>query len=226
MFWAKPLADLNILNDTSLPLFKFYKVASAQPDEFRRAVECTLYHHEEHRRACEIYRNPEAYTDLEVAVALFVSSHLSFGNIAGSSFGRSYGNEYQNVYTNYNNAISNLPAALAKLRNAQIDNMDAVELIKRINKKSGDAFMFVDPPYYNANMGHYGGYTEEDFVRLLDVLAESPHRWMLTCYPNSNYEGRGWEVRYVESQNASAKTRTKTEAIITNYKQIQQLTLC
>lgn len=227
VFWAKPLADLNILNDTNLALFKFYKVASTQPDEFRRAVECTLYHHEEHRRACEIYRNPEAYSDLEVAVALFVAVRMSFVKSPGNGFARSYGrNRHQNEYTTYNNAIAELPTALAKLRNAQCDNMDAVELIRRINKKSDDAFLFVDPPYYNSDCGHYDGYTEADFVRLLDALAESPHRWMLTCYPNSNYEGRGWEVWYVESNNASAKAQRKTEAIITNYKQNQQMTLC
>ena len=225
VFWAKPLADLNILNDAHLALFKFYKVASTQPDELIRALECTLYHHEEHRRACEIYRNPEAYADLEVAVALFVAVRMSFAKSPGNGFGRSFGNEGAPIYEGYNKTISELPASLAKLRNAQCDNMDAVELIKRINKKSDDAFMFVDPPYYNARMGHYGGYTEEDFVRLLDVLAESPHRWMLTCYHNANYEGRGWEVRYVESYNRTGN-RQKTEAIITNYKQIQQLTLC
>lgn len=70
------------------------------------------------------------------------------------------------------NQVEALPILLHKLRNAQIDNMDAVELIKRINKKSDDAFMFVNPPYYNSDCGHYKGYTESDFVRLLDVLAE------------------------------------------------------
>lgn len=236
VFWAKPLADLNILNDTNLALYKFYKVASKRPDELIAELETTLYHHEEHRRACDIYRNPEGYSDLEVATAFFVAATQSFSGMVGGTWGRvwdwglrvkvdSVSPIKRKQYASYRNQISALPILLTKLRNAQIDNMDAVELISRLNKKSKDAFLFVDPPYYNSDCGHYAGYTEQDFVRLLDVLAESPHRWMLTCYPNAHYEGRGGEIRHVGSRNATAKTRNKTEAIITNYKQQRQIAL-
>ena len=31
-------------------------------------------------------------------------------------------------------------------------------------------FHYISHPYFNADMGHYGGYTEDDFKRLLDTL--------------------------------------------------------
>lgn len=216
VFWAKPLANLNILNDTNLAIYKFYKVAVNQPDELCAALETTLFHHEEHRRARIIVQNPESYSDTEVAVALFVSCRLSYAGIPGNSFGRTFSKA--NPANTFDTSKKILANSLHKLRNALIDNIDALELIGRVNNKSKDAFMFIDPPYYNSDCGHYSGYTEDDFVKLLDLLSESPHHWMLTCYPNPHIEGRGWGVRLVETQNKTIKTRNKTEAIVTNYK--------
>jgi DNA adenine methylase len=45
-----------------------------------------------------------------------------------------------------------------------------------------DAFHYIDPPYYNADMGHYGGYTLDDFERLLQVLTSIKGKFMLSSY--------------------------------------------
>jgi DNA adenine methylase len=78
--------------------------------------------------------------------------------------------------------------------NAIIECLDAVELIERYDTE--DAFFYVDPPYFNANMGHYGGYTADDFERLLTTLSKIKGKFLLSCYPSESIKKRveknGW----------------------------------
>lgn len=228
VFWAKAPARLSILNDTNLSLYCFYKVGKENPDALIKRLDSIPYHAESYRRASDIYRNPEGHDELTIAASFFVSIMQSFGGNAASGFGRCWDGKSP-VSRKYANAIDALPELLKKLRGVQIDNMDGVELIRRLNAKGKDAWLFVDPPYYNSNMGHYGGYTEADFVKLLEVLSDSPHHFCLTCYPNPHVENRGWNISKVETSN-SIKSYTKmpakkTELIITNYQPPNQLLL-
>lgn len=54
--------------------------------------------------------------------------------------------------------------------NAQIDNADAFKVIE--SHDSPDSFHYIDPPYIDSNQGHYGGYTRDDFIRLLQTLSK------------------------------------------------------
>jgi DNA adenine methylase len=44
-------------------------------------------------------------------------------------------------------------------------------------------FHYIDPPYYNADMGHYGGYTADDFEKLLIMLGKVEGKFLLSSYP-------------------------------------------
>jgi DNA adenine methylase len=100
--------------------------------------------------------------------------------------------------------------------------MDAVELIKKYD--SHDAFFYVDPPYYNADMGHYGGYTANDFESLLKTLSTVKGKFLLSCYPSElikKYINKnGWSSREYAaftSATISCKTRERTEVLTFNY---------
>jgi DNA adenine methylase len=85
---------------------------------------------------------------------------------------------------------------------------------------SGDTFQYVDPPYYQADMGHYGGYTVDDFERLLQLLATLNGRFMLSSYPSgilSEYSNKnGWKMIEIE-QARSAGSGRKVEVLTLNY---------
>jgi len=51
-----------------------------------------------------------------------------------------------------------------------------------------EAFHYVDPPYFNSNMGHYAGYTSIDFERDLDVLSKVKGKFLLSSYPSEILE--------------------------------------
>ena len=68
--------------------------------------------------------------------------------------------------------------------------------------------------------GHYGGYTEEDFGRLLEVLSEVKGRFMLSSYPSELLTERtathGWHTVEVEQQRSAGGGR-KIEVLTMNY---------
>ena len=81
-----------------------------------------------------------------------------------------------------------------RLERTSIFCRDALDVIRKSDHE--DAFHYIDPPYFNADMGHYGGYTINDFEDLLQLLTEIKGKFMLSSYPSdvlSTYANRvGW----------------------------------
>jgi DNA adenine methylase len=82
------------------------------------------------------------------------------------------------------------------------------------------AFHYVDPPYFHADMGHYGGYTKEDFVRLLELLPSLKGKSMPSSYPpgilSAYIKKNGWYSREFEMSRPAGWGR-KTEVLTMNY---------
>jgi DNA adenine methylase len=91
-----------------------------------------------------------------------------------------------------------------------------------------DAFHYVDPPYINTNQGHYQGYSETDYQRLLDTLSRTKGKFLLSSFPSEILDGYikkyGWHTKQF-SKTLSArkvipgKSRDvrKTEVLTANY---------
>lgn len=43
---------------------------------------------------------------------------------------------------------------------------------------------YCDPPYPGSDQGHYSGYTQADFDRLIDAIQQAQGSFVLSCYPN------------------------------------------
>jgi DNA adenine methylase len=93
-----------------------------------------------------------------------------------------------------------------------------LDVIKKADHE--DAFHYVDPPYFQADMGHYGGYTVDDFESLLRLLTRLKGKFMLSSYPSgvlSGYAARdGWRMIETE-QSRSAGGGRKVEVLAMNY---------
>ncbi|MCX6232948.1 MAG: DNA adenine methylase [Bacteroidetes bacterium] len=73
-----------------------------------------------------------------------------------------------------------------RLEQAHIDNRDALKVIKLWDTK--DTFFYCNPPYFNSNLGHYKGYTEQDLKNLLQTLSEIKGKFILSSYPSEFLE--------------------------------------
>ena len=108
-----------------------------------------------------------------------------------------------------------------RLENVQIECRDAVSVIKAFDSES--AFFYCDPPYFNSDMGHYGGYTKDDFEKLLKTLSKIKGKFLLSSYPSDlllQYaKENGWEMLVYEKKvaiHANVK-RTKQEVLTVNF---------
>lgn len=107
-----------------------------------------------------------------------------------------------------------------RLSKVCIECNDAVQVIQSRDTKS--SFHYCDPPYFNADMGHYDGYTKQDFRDLLETLSTVKGKFLLSSYPSellTEFTAQNdWNQKeIVQSISASRKRKKKTEVLTWNY---------
>ena len=208
------------INDLNKQLITFWRVAREQPEELARWIELTPYSQEEHREARKIYNNPSEYSDLNVAWATYIQCNMSFSNVIGG--GWKAGVIGRNESATWVNRASRLPECFERLRDVHIGCEDALSFIKRWDCPHG--LIYADPPYPNAEQGHYGGYTLDDYQKLCDALDACESSYVLSNYhqdiaPKSSQ--KCIEIETVMSAANGRNGRTKD-----NIKRTEKLWIC
>lgn len=218
VFFNKAPARLEVLNDTNLLVWSFYRAAKLTPQALIRNLEATLHSRHEYRRALAVARRAEAHTTLDLATAFFVLTQQGFLGRMGSW---GYGKDGRRApfSQRYRAKVRALGDLCRRLGHVQLERIDGAACIEKYDAPG--AFHFVDPPYYNSNCGHYAGYTEADFVRLVETLRSVRGRFMLTCYPNPHIESLG-DLRVFDMNKAAMGGLNgggvrKLECVVTNY---------
>ena len=216
VFWGKQPAQVEFVNDINGEVSNFYRVLKTDYPALKAEIDQTLHSEHTHREACAIYHSPEGHTPVRRAWAVWVLSHQSFYAILGSTWKCSMTRNVAGQLQGRKEAFTE--AYTRRLEHTSIFSRDALTVIRRADREY--TFFYIDPPYYNADMGHYGGYTEADFRRLLDVLSGLKGRFMLSSYPSellTDYTAaHGWHTVEVE-QPRSAGGGRKVEVLTMNY---------
>lgn len=221
LFFYKNASPVEILNDTNGNLIKFYKQLKHNFDELNSLIQDTLHHEYEYKKARTIYQNPEKYTDLEIAWCVWVGANMSFG---GSMFNGAFqittnSNDvsHPGSKSNYKRIEFNKGLFQKRLEKAMILEQDVLKILKKFN--NNDIFHYIDPPYFQANQGHYKGYTEKDFINLLDTSSDNKSKIMISCYPSYEIfnEYPKFKVHEFEMTLGVKLGDRKTEVILTNY---------
>jgi DNA adenine methylase len=145
VLFAKPPSQCEVYNDVYSDLVTFYKVLKDpyQYELLSRIIECTPYSREvysDSRRALE----DKETSEVERARAFFVCMRQSFSNLMNSWSTPSECSRTVASLT-YWKAIDRLPEVHERLKNVHIENLDAIECIKKYaNTRS---LIYVDPPY-------------------------------------------------------------------------------
>ena len=220
VFWAKPLAEVNYINDTNEELINMYRMVKTRGAEVWEYIQGTLYSRAEHDKAKHAYNNPEQYTEVERAALLIINAMQGFSSIINTAWAQENGNIRRNLWNNYR--ARKIMPYMKKLEAAHVEKMDGAELIKRRGHK--DAFIFVDPPYIDTDCAHYEGYTQQDLLNLIEALEQTKGKFMLCHYPNETIsdaaKANGWcliEKRQPLAVDARSETKYKTEVMIANY---------
>ena len=110
---------------------------------------------------------------------------------------------------------------MRRLEHVHIFYRDALNVID--NTDDSGTFFFLDPPYIDTSLGHYEGYSKEDYIALLERLKGVKGKFLLTSFPTdilSRYtRENGWKtINNVMHLSASVKEgKMKTEVFTMNF---------
>lgn len=222
IFFAKQKSEVEVLNDTNRELINFYRVLQSDFTSLEKEVMITLHSRDLHRKACVIYNNPDMFSDLKRAWALWVLSSQGFAGQLDGSWGyditkNSTPKRLENKKQAFNTDLA------IRMQEVHLESADALYIIRGRDRE--ESFFYVDPPYYNSNMGHYDGYSIDDFEALLKLLSGLRGKFLLSSYPSEilkEYSKKnGWQTKSIEGRVSVAakngKTKTKTEVLTFNY---------
>jgi len=219
LLFAKEPSEVEILNDTNAELINFYKVMKHDFISLQKKIAITLHSRKQHSDASVIYTNPHLFNELDRAWAVWVLASQSFSSILNAGWGY---DKTTNTTTKriINKGIRFTEEYAIRLQNVQMECTDALYIIQ--SRDHDEAFFYCDPPYYNSEMGHYGGYTQHDFERLLQVLSKLKGKFLLSSYPSDVLETyrkkHGWQQKRVEQTISVSKNgKKKVECMTANY---------
>lgn len=220
LFFSKEPSEIEVLNDLNAELINFYTVMRQDFISLQKKINITLHSRRQHKDASVIYNNPHLFNSLDRAWAVWVLASQSFAAMIDGSWGY---DKTKNTATKriINKGVQFTEDYAIRLQNVQLECADALYIIK--SRDHEQAFHYCDPPYYNSDCGHYGGYSIHDFEQLLKVLAEVKGKFLLSSYPSDlldKYMKRyGWYQKRVESQVSvnKGKGKLKVECMTANY---------
>jgi DNA adenine methylase len=217
MFFNKPKAKYNIVNDLDSEVFNLYQVLLADPIGLKREIELMPYHEDLLR-----YWKANKETDpMRKALRFLFLSNYTF-----------YGKGETLRVTNQTNvkalAAKRVEATYRFLSDVQFLNKDFRDFLKSFtihDNNCSKIFIYCDPPYIGTDNNYSNGFTEQDTIDLFDCLAETGCKYAVSEFDNDFVlqlaRQRKLNVIYIgERQNLGNR---RTEILITNY--YQQKTL-
>lgn len=218
LFFAKPKSEVEVINDKNGEVVNFYKIVQTNFSELQKEIRATLHSRELFRKGRVVYENPDMFSEVKRAWAFWTLTNQGFaGQVTSWGFGKTKSKE-----ATVARKRENFTADYAKrLQQVQIENNDALKVIDRCDTK--ETFFYVDPPYFNSDLGHYKGYTEEDYKNLLEKLKGIKGKFLLSSYPSpvlSQFIKKNkWRKQSIKKYVAVTKLtdKMKTEMLVCNY---------
>ncbi|QNM84908.1 DNA adenine methylase [Polaribacter pectinis] len=222
IFFAKEKVEAETINDINNMVVNFYEVIQTDFDNLKEKIEATLFSRATYTVAWSIYRMPHLFNKLQQAFAFYIATNMGFSCKIGSWGYDKYG---KRVKAFWNKKMIFDDAIAKRLERTQIESNDACKVIK--SRDAIDAFHYVDPPYYNSNMGHYSDYSKADYERLLETLSNIKGKFLLSSYPsdildehitkNTWYTKTITKVLSASKGITGQKRKTKVEVLTANY---------
>jgi DNA adenine methylase len=222
VFFAKEPAPVEIINDTNREVINFYRTVKNDFTSPEKEIRISLHSRDLHRQAKVVYQNPDMFSEIKQAWAFRVLANQSFISplADGWSYDKTEGKKARSITKKRDNFTGEYAI---RLQNTQIECADALQIIR--SRDSENTFFYLDPPYVGTDMGHYDGYSQDDFDSLLQLLENVQGKFLLSSFHNkslSEYAQRNkWntlEIKMACSMtNRSKKPRDKVEVLTANF---------
>ncbi len=216
VFFLKPPAGIETINDVDGNVVNLFRVCRENPEELARAVALTPWSREEFVSCVDL----DISDPIERARRTLVRYHQSFATCNHSKF------SWRNVQVasgppcskQWNDLPSEVAEVCKRLKEVQIENIDALELIKRYDNP--DTLLYLDPPY-PLNIREKNMYKHEmsdsQHEELLGLILKSKSKIIISSYDNDLYNDmlKNWYAS--EKSTTVQKGLPRTEKIYMNY---------
>lgn len=224
LFWAKEPSYLESINDNNNNVVNFIEVLRKDYKRLKSLVDNTLFCETLFWNAFRIYCHPGRKSKTERAWAFWMVSNFSFSAKIGGGIKFSNGTHGTHPGRFMEHKKRDFTEQLMdRLKYVHVWCRDALTVIE--NRDTSETLFYLDPPYVDADMGHYKGYSSEDFNKLLEVISGIKGKFILSSYPNEDLERfvnqNGWNTHGIEMRLSAGHHRfgyrKKTEVITTNF---------
>ncbi|MBV6478707.1 MAG: hypothetical protein HGGPFJEG_01464 [Ignavibacteria bacterium] len=218
IFFAKEVSNVEVINDHDERVMNFYRVTKSHFNELKTLIEQTLHSRKLHDESEFVLKNPILFSRLKQAWAFWVQTNMSYGScmFGGYGYARKKNSTEKKIMNKRNNFIQDYQK---RLECTQIECMDALKVVTSRDAK--ESFFYCDPPYFNAVMGHYGGYTKDNFEDLLKTLSGIKGKFLMSSYDSDilkKYTGKHkWQQRKIEMNLSMSLGKKKIEVLTSNY---------
>ncbi|SKA32938.1 DNA adenine methylase [Chitinophaga eiseniae] len=223
VFWAKPPAKVEVINDTNRELINFYEVVQNEYVELEKMIRISLHSRSLYNDATVIYNNPHMFSRIKRAWAVWVLASQSFAGKLNGGWG--YERTKKAISQKLRNKRDSFDIDLSiRLQNVQIECTDALRVIRSRDHKG--AFHYCDPPYPGTECGHYDGYSSADYEILLSTLETVEGKFLLSSYPSitlnaytqkNNWYSKRLDQRIQVPAGLGATGKRKLEVLTSNY---------
>ena len=218
LFFSKPKAPYNIVNDIDADVFNLFQVLMTNKQELQKEFAKTPIHTD----LIEYWKANQEHEPIKKALRFL---HLSNFTLMGK------GDTLK--LTAYNNAKElvehNFEPTHDFLKDVQFTNYDFRKFLKSISfnserpKEKINTFIYADPPYLKTSNNYSHSFTESDTTDLFDCLIETGCRFAVSEFDNdfilAEASKRDLIVNYIGERH-NLKNR-RTEILITNFEHRQ-----
>jgi DNA adenine methylase len=189
VLFAKPLSKCEVYNDIYSDVVNFYRVLRdpCQHEQLIRSIEFTPYAREVYYNASRALEDKDT-SEVERARCFFICMRQSFSNLMNSWSTPSECSRTVAADT-YQRAIERLSEIHERLKHVHIENLDAIECIKRYANEN--CLIYVDPPYPHATRvapkTYKHEFSDEQHEQLVETLLEVPGAKILSAYESPLY---------------------------------------
>lgn len=199
-------SKLEVLNDRHAGITDLFRVIRdpLMYDQLLHRLKHVVHSREEFIWSRDTWK--DCYDTVERAARWYYMIRVSFNQI-GRNFGRATTGDSM-IAKKYWNGLKLMPMIHGRIWEAQIENLDVVQLLKDFD--SYKTVGYFDPDYVDTDQGIYQHGVNH--VKLLDAVMDSKGFYALSGYESDLYNGYKWDrVKKWEawtSIKAQAKTKT------------------
>lgn len=210
VLFNKERSHIETVNDLDGEITNFFQIVRDRGDELKLKIQLTPFSRIEYEAAYE-----DSMDNLERARRFAVKCWMGFGcgNLYRNGFKSGQQKKSPNPAKAWDGLADTIELATKRLKNVQIENLPAVELISRYDTQ--DVFMYVDPPYLHGTRKNYlykHEMSDKQHEELLENLVGHPGKVILSGYENDLYNATlsGWKKVHKNTVAEGGQKRIET----------------